>query len=686
MNAKPDHKDLIEKKAVDKWATEQKATGQKTAEQKASEQKATGKKLAGDKPTGSKPVRKQTATKRGAEKKEIEKKETQKTEMRRTQAKRGAQAKRGTWGRTRQERHNLVLEGLGVSGGIGIGQVHVVEAGEVHVPEYEIAAGDIESELVRFMVAREKAERQLKKLKTKSLDLHGSAAEEMGFLLDAHLQMLSGSRVIRGVEQRIRQHHQNAEAAVQAEISKVAQEFAALGDAYLAARASDVREVGARLLRNLTKTPYQAFKHLPPGSVVVAEELTPSDTALLDPKQILGFTTALGGAESHTAIMARSLGIPAVLGITELLGVAQTGDTVVIDGNTGRVIINPSDALLSEYRRRQSDLERDVKQLARLRRLPAVTRDGRRIGLMANLELPREVAMAVQAGAEGIGLVRTEFLFMNRPDLPGEDEQYRALREIVEGMDGRPVTIRTLDVGGDKLAVSLGDKLGHSANPALGLRAIRLSLRERDLLDTQLAAILRAAVHGTVRILLPMISSVSEVKQVREALGQVARRLRRRGTKLPDPLPSLGVMIEVPGAALSADALAQVSDFFAIGSNDLTMYTLAIDRGEEQVAHLYNPLHPAVLRLIQFATEAALRAGIQVSVCGEIAGDPRYTPLLLGLGIQDLSMASASLPRVKQRVRNMDFVAATRCARLIMDQSDMGRIAMLLDDFNALAV
>ncbi|MDY0882356.1 phosphoenolpyruvate--protein phosphotransferase [Dongia soli] len=585
----------------------------------------------------------------------------------------------------RQDRHNVILEGLGVAGGIGIGQVHLMETGDVHVPEYEIPVEKIEAELERFVAAREKAERQIKKLKTKSLDLHGSAAEEMGFLLDAHLQMLSSSRVTRGVEQRIR-HHQNAEAAVQAEISKVAQDFAGLGDDYLAARATDVREVGARLLRNLTKTPYQAFKHLPAGSIVVAEELTPSDTALLDPKQIFGFATVLGGAESHTAIMARSLGIPAVLGIPDLLGRTKTGDIVIVDGTAGRVIINPGEALLADYRRRQGELERDVKQLARLRKLPAVTRDGRRVGLLANLELPREVAMAAQAGAEGIGLVRTEFLFMNREDLPSEDEQYRALREIIEGMEGRPVTIRTLDLGGDKLAVSLGDRLGESANPALGLRAIRLSLRERHLLDTQLAAILRAATHGTVRILLPMISSVGEVKQVREALVQVARRLKRRGAKVPDPLPSVGVMIEVPGAALAADALAQVSDFFAIGSNDLTMYTLAIDRGEEQVAHLYNPLHPAVLRLIQFATEAALRSGIQISICGEIAGDPRYTPLLLGLGIQDLSMASTSLPRVKQRIRNIDFVAATRCARLIMDQSDMGRIAMLLDDFNALAM
>jgi phosphotransferase system enzyme I (PtsI) len=393
----------------------------------------------------------------------------------------------------------------------------------------------------------------------------------------------------------------------------------------------------------------------------------------------------LGGKEGHTAIMARSLGLPAVLGIPDLLRFARTGQNIIVDGHAGRVVLNPTSARIADYTRRQEERERDEKLLGRLRKLPSVTRDGQRIGLLANVELPREAEMAMTAGAEGIGLLRTEFMFMNRDDIPGENEQYEALRQIVETMEGRPVTIRTLDVGGEKLAPSLRAHLGESTNPALGLRAIRLSLKHRDLLDDQLGAILRAGVHGPVRILLPMISSVSEVKQVREALLQVARRIKRRGQKLPDPLPPVGVMIEVPGAALAADALTQVADFFAIGSNDLTMYTLAIDRAEEQVAHLYNPLHPAVLRLVQFSTEAALRARIPISVCGEIAGDPKFAPLLLGLGIQDLSMAATALPRVKQRIRSLDYLASARFARQVMDQWDSGRIAMLLDDFNALA-
>src|SRR6516162_973385 len=546
--------------------------------------------------------------------------------------------------RIRRSGKERSFEGVGVSSGIALGTAHLVETGAVHIPEYEISASQGEEEQARFAKAVATAQKQIRKLGAKAAGLHGAAAEEIAILLEAHLQMLSGSRVLRGVEHRIARDRINAEAAVQAEISDVAQEFAALDDPYIAARADDVREVGDRLIRNLTKTPFAAFSHLPEGTIIVAEDLTPADTALMDPAMIAGFTTLQGGA-----------------------------------------IVRPSAETLAEYRRRVGAHQRDLRSLARLSRLPAVTRDGTEITLYANLELPRELGVALQAGAQGVGLLRTEFMFMNRDSLPDEEEQYRALRSLLEGLDGKPMTARTLDVGGDKLAQALAGHHAGAANPALGLRAIRLSLKERSLLDAQLGAMLRAAAHGPLRILLPMISSLSEVRQVREAIQSLARRLKRRGHAVPDPLPPLGVMIEVPGAALAADALAQEVDFFAIGSNDLTMYTLAIDRGEEQVAHLYNPLHPAVLRLIQFATEAALRARIPVSVCGEIAGDPHFTPLLLGLGIRELSMAAPSLPRVKQRIRGLDFLSAARCARLIMDQSDTGRISALLDDFNALA-
>jgi phosphoenolpyruvate-protein phosphotransferase (PTS system enzyme I) len=326
-------------------------------------------------------------------------------------------------------------------------------------------------------------------------------------------------------------------------------------------------------------------------------------------------------------------------------------------------------------------------RLRHLRRLPSATKDGVPILLQGNVELPRDLAGALDAGAEGIGLFRTEFMFMNRDTAPTEDEQYAMLRDVVAGMSPRPVTIRTLDIGGDKLAPSLREQLGEpaslGANPALGVRGIRLSLAHRRLLETQLAAILRASAHGPVRILLPMIATVEEIRAVRDVLAAVARRLRRRRAPMAADLPPVGVMIEVPGAALSADALATEADFFSLGTNDLTMYTLAIDRGDERVAALYNPLHPGVLRLIQFTIEAGLRTRKPVGVCGEIAGDPRFTALLIGLGARDLSMSSPKLPRIKERIRSIDLATAGQRARAVMDQWDAGRIAALVDDFNA---
>ncbi len=577
------------------------------------------------------------------------------------------------------------LEGLGISPGIAIGPAFVTDDA-IAVPEYRLEAGQVAAELQRFAAAVALSAKQLKKLKGKSQNLPGTAKEEVGYLLDAHLHMLGDSRLVRGVEQRIEARRINAERAVMDEIAEVAESFAAMGDAYLAARIEDIRVVGSRLVRNLTKTPYAAIQKQAEGTIILAEELTPADTALMDPRRIAGFGTILGGAESHTAIMARALNLPAVLGVAGLLDEVESGDLVVVDGAEGIVVLNPTPGTVARYEVKRGDLERELRSLQRLRRLPATTRDGAEIVLQANLELPRELDQAREAGAAGIGLLRTEFLYMNREDLPDEDEQYESYAALVRGMGGKPVTIRTLDIGGDKLAAPLARMLPvEAANPALGLRAIRLSLKERKLLDAQLAAILRAAAVGPVRILLPMISGVGQLRQVRDALAQVARRLKRRGVRLPNPLPPVGVMIEIPAAALAADALAAAADFFAIGTNDLIQYTLAIDRGDESVADLYNPLHPAVLRLIQFAVEAAARAKKPVCLCGEMAGDPRFTALLLGFGITNLSMAPSNIARVKQRIRSLDLAAASRRTLAIMDQLDDGRIAALLDDFNALA-
>ena len=583
------------------------------------------------------------------------------------------------------QRKEQRLSGIGVSPGIAIGPAYIGDRGALPVSESRIADSAVEAERSRFAEAVAQSAKQLRKLRARATALPGSASDEIGYVLDAHLAMLANSRLIRGVNQRISRAHINAERAIELEIEEFGKSFAAMKDPYLAARIDDIRVVGARLIRNLLKKPYVAYSSLSGGAVILAEEVTPGDTALMDPRRIGGFATEVGGSDSHTAIMARALGLPAVFGVVGLLERARTDANVVIDGSAGAVIIDPSPVTIEDYRERHEAYARERRQFGRLRRVPAVTRDGVEIRLEANLELPVELEQALANGAMGLGLVRTEFLYMNREDLPDEDEQYEFFSTLVTGMEGRPVTLRTLDVGGDKLPAALAHyAAADSANPALGLRAIRLSLQERRLLDTQLAAMLRAAALGPVRILLPMISTVDELCRTREAMQQVARRLRRRGVRLPQALPPLGAMIEVPGAALAADALAGEADFFAVGTNDLTQYTLAVDRTDEQVAYLYNPLHPAVLRLVQFAVEAAARRHIPVSVCGEIAGDPRYAALLLGLGLRELSMAPQSVPRVKRRIRGLDMVAATRRARAIMDQADPARIAALLDDFNAM--
>lgn len=581
-----------------------------------------------------------------------------------------------------RERH---LRGLGVSPGIGIGAAHVRDSGTVLAPEYRVPARGIERERKRFLGAVAVSRRQIRQLQKTAQSMPGSAEEELCLILDAYLQMLDGSRLVRGVERRIGENRINAEAAVEAEIAEIANGFAAIEDAYIAARMADVREVGNRLLQNLTRSPAKPLSHLPKGSIVIAEELTPADTARLNPQRIAGAAAIAGGAEGHTAIMARALGIPTVLGVQDLTKKIRSGETVIVDGGAGNVVVNPAPDTIALFEKRREERFREIRQLARLKRQPALTRNGTQITLLANVELPIEMNAVKQAGAAGVGLLRTEFMFMNRDDIPDEEDQYLALREIVEAMNGRPVTIRTLDVGGEKISDALVGDMGNSICSPLGLRGIRLSLSRADVLQTQFRAILRAATHGQVRVLLPMVTTASEVRRAREILHRAARQLKRRGMPVPNPLPPCGVMIEVPAAALAAGALARVSDFFAVGSNDLTMYTLATDRSDEQVAKFFDSLNPAVLRLMQMAAEAALIGRIPVSICGEIAGDPRYTALLLGLGFQELSMTAANIPRVKKRIRALDLDAAHQRARIIMEQVDGGRIAALLDDFNALA-
>ena len=577
------------------------------------------------------------------------------------------------------------LSGIGVAAGICIGRAHVIEGSGLDAAERRLPVRAVAGEQARFADAVAAARDELSGLAERAETLPGAARTELTFLLDAHLQMLTGSRLVRGVHHRIADARINAEAAVKAELSAIADAFAAMQDAYLAQRAQDVRDVARRLIRQLSDTPADAFADLAEGTVLIAEELSPADIALLDPARIGGFATELGGPQGHTAIMARALGLPAVVGVAGVCGRVGEGDTVIIDGFAGTVTVGPARETVAAARRQRTALRRERRALAKLRDLPAVTRDGVAVSLHANLELPGEIGGALDCGAEGIGLLRTEFLYMNRDHPPDAEEQYTILREVVAGMGGKPVVARTLDIGTDKLAYALDQTVAgdFGPNPALGLRAIRLSLSHRGLLDAQLEAMLRAARHGPLQILLPLVTDALELRKTRAAMRRVARRLVRDGVAIADPLPPIGAMIETPAAALSAARLCRDADFLSIGTNDLTMYTLAVDRGDEHVAALYNPLHPAVLELMRLTVAAAARAGKPLSLCGEIAGEPRLAPLLVGMGFTNLSMTPASLPAVKRRIRAIDADAARALAKAVLAETDPRRTADRIDRFNA---
>ncbi len=595
----------------------------------------------------------------------------------------------------RQGAAEIVLTGIAVSAGVAIGPVFGTTEAPTQIIHKRIHASDIAAQTARLEAAILQSRKQLGKLRARLSVLPEESQAEIAPLIDAYIQMIGPSRLIRGVRRRIGEMLVSAETAVVEETEAIACTIQAQDSADATAdesagtarRADEIREIGRRLVRNLTHAPFRSFSGLPEGAILVAEGLRPADAALLDPSRLAAVATEEGGADGHTAIMLRALGLPSVLGVEGLVAAIRPGDVAVVDGVAGTVILNPGAATLVAARRAVTAFARERQRYSRLRRLPAVTLCGEAVELQANLEIPVELPLIAQSGAVGIGLLRTEFMFMNRETVPDEVAQFDIYRGVVEAMAGDPVTIRVLDWGGEKDIEALTNAGVvpdvTNANPALSIRGIRLLLRKPELFETQLAAILRAAAFGPVRVMLPMVTTVGEVRAAREIYERVARRLRRRGERLADKLPPLGIMIETPGAALAADALALEADFFAIGTNDLTAYTLAVDRGDSHVADLYDPLHPAVLRLVQFATEAALRMRMPVSVCGEIAGNPRLTPLLIGLGLRSFSVNASAVPRVKQVIRRVDIDSCARFARRIMEQSDPTMIRALIADFKA---
>ncbi len=556
------------------------------------------------------------------------------------------------------------IHGLAVARGVAIGRAVLVASSRLDVAHYFIAADQVEAEIARLRVARNAVVEELQRLQK---DLPKDAPQELGALLDVHLMLLQDEELTTGVKRWIRERLYNAEWALTSQFEVLARQFDEMEDAYLRERKADLEQVVERVLRHMMGAASPVAPREPRQRrqgelllddthdvplVLVAHDLSPADMLQFKKSVFAGFVTDVGGRTSHTAIVARSMDIPAVVGTRTASQLVRQDDWIIVDGEAGIVIVDPSPIILAEYgfKQRQGELERE--RLSRLRNTPAVTRDGQRVELLANIEMPDDARTALKVGAVGVGLFRSEFLFMGRHGvLPDEEEQYQAYRAAVEGMQGLPVTIRTVDVGADKPLDELRHDDAH-LNPALGLRAIRWSLAEPAMFLTQLRAILRAAAHGPVNLLIPMLAHLGEIRQMQALLAQARTQLAQAGT--PHGLVRVGAMIEVPAAALMVDSFARAFDFLSIGTNDLIQYTLAIDRADETVAHLYDPLHPAVLRLVAATLDAGARHGKPVSLCGEMAGDPALTRLLLGLGLRSFSMHPAQILAVKQEVLRAD--------------------------------
>jgi len=551
------------------------------------------------------------------------------------------------------------LIGIGVSPGIAIGPVFCLEKRDFKVRRYVVPATETKEEIRRFRRAVAASASQLRRLNRK---LARKMGKDHTYILDAHLMLLRDRMLIDEVVGMIRREQANSEWALQRAIDSFKSAFSKLEDPYLRERASDVEDIGSRILRNLLGEGEERVSGVPPGVIVVARDLSPTDTAQMVRQQVLGFATDVGGKTSHTAIMARSLEIPATVGLETVTRVAETGDAMILDGTTGEVFLNPVEETVAKYRELRRRYQRYEVELLKLKDLPAETLDGYRVNLEANMELQEEVPSVLEHGAEGIGLYRTEFIYLNRADMPTEEEHFLICRRLAEAINPRPATIRTFDLGGDKFLSQVS--MAKEMNPALGLRAIRFCLRESGIFKTQLAGILRASSYGRLRIMFPLISELTELRQAKEMLEEVKADLDRRGIPY-DRKIQVGAMIETPSAALVADHLSDEVDFLSIGTNDLIQYALAIDRVNEHVAYLYRPFHPAVLRLIRNIVDVAHDRGIPVSMCGEMAGEPMYTLLLLGLGIDSLSMNALALPRVKKIVRASRLEDARQMARAI---------------------
>lgn len=568
-----------------------------------------------------------------------------------------------------------MITGIAASPGIVFGKALVLKEEPIVLNTYKITADQVEAEKAKFFAGRAKAAEQLTAIKEKARRTLG---EEKEAIFEGHLMILEDEELEEEILAYLEDNLVTADVAASKIIDMQVAMLSEIDDEYLKERAGDIRDIGNRLLRNILGMHIIDLGDIQEESILVAYDLTPSETAQLNLDKVLGFITDIGGRTSHTSIMARSLELPAVVGTNNITALVKTGDTLILDATNNQVHINPSAEQLEQAAALQAKIAEEKAELAKLKDLPAETLDGHRIEVVGNIGTIRDVDGVLRNGGEGVGLYRTEFLFMDRNQLPGEEEQFQAYKEIVEAMEGKLVVLRTMDIGGDKDLPYL--ELPKEMNPFLGWRAVRIGLDRREILHTQLRAVLRASAFGKLAVMFPMIISVEEIRTLKGIINELKAELRTEGKAFDENL-QIGVMVETPSAAVNARHLAKEVDFFSIGTNDLTQYTLAVDRGNELIAHLYNPMTPSVLNLIKQVIDASHAEGKWTGMCGELAGDVRATALLLGMGLDEFSMSGISVPHVKKLVRSINFADAKALADEALAQPTAADIENLVEAF-----